>query len=77
MSEELKPCPFCGSKVVTHIWYKKAERSTDTIAFTIRCENGCCERTTTTTSTIVSFETITTAMNEMRERWNSRKTDKI
>ena len=77
MSEELKKCPFCGGKAVTHIWYKKAERSTDTIAFTIRCEHGCCERTTTTSSTIVSFETITTAMNEMRERWNSRKTDKI
>lgn len=76
MSEELKPCPFCGAKAVTQIWYKKAERSTDTIAFTIRCENGCCERTTNTISTIVSFESITKYMNEMGECWNRRANEK-
>ena len=71
MNDELKSCPFCGSKQIgTKLDYK-----TDTVGFTVYCLECRVERTKWVSRHTIQFKDVTQAINESIYNWNKRCTD--
>jgi Lar family restriction alleviation protein len=70
MNNELKPCPFCGSKpndiILFHITHAEAR---------IECPKCNCRTDIYTFNELSSFAKVIEAINKSIEAWNRRTTD--
>jgi transcription elongation factor Elf1 len=68
MTEELKSCPFCGSRQIG----TTLDDKTDAIGFTIYCLKCKVERTKWVSKYHTQFKDITQAINQSICDWNER-----
>ena len=73
MSEELKPCPFCGSLPKTKVAVTQSSSVEDHLDFSIYCPNcGTSKTVRQVISGFVEFLDMNTSMLEAGVLWNRR-----
>ena len=74
MSENLKPCPFCGSKdIVTRLGYNDAYKNP--IIVKIYCFNCGSQMRKYVSQYATSFQDAVDIMDEIKNQWNRRVED--